>query len=164
VTVSRGALEIVYLLMILSSLLRHLLSYIQPSEERFLRRKPPEVIRRSPDVDGRCHCRYACCISHHTLRCHQDSVTSRGTKGRGGIYRPPARCADHLPGGGIQGFLQGWTSSYHAFVAAVRLHTSWIRSIAARYVAFSGSFIQTRILTRTPSAPNARLVAVRVEP
>ena len=64
-----------------SPLLCHLLPLVQPLEEGFLRRKPPEVTGRCPNVDGWCYCRHACRVSHHAMRCHQDPVTSRGPEG-----------------------------------------------------------------------------------
>lgn len=64
-----------------SPLLRHLLPHLQPLEERLLWREPAEVIGCPADADSWCYCRHACCVSHHTVRRHQDSVAGRGTEG-----------------------------------------------------------------------------------
>ena len=62
-----------------SSVLGHLLPYLQPSEEGLLRGEPTEIAGCSANVDCWCHRGYACGLLHHTVRCYQDQVTGGGT-------------------------------------------------------------------------------------
>lgn len=115
-----------------SSLLRHLLPRIQPSEEGLLRRELSEEAGRSPDVDSRCHRRYARCLPHYTMRRDQDTSASRGTQGRRYLQWSARLREKDLAARRLEGLLQGWTSPYHAIIASVRFYPGRLRSFAAK--------------------------------
>ena len=110
----------------ISSLLRHLLPYLQPSEERFLRRESTKVTRRTTNAERWCHRWYACSVLDHTVRRYQDQVTGRGTKGRSGIHWSSSCGDNHLQGRRFQGVLQGRACPYHAIVSTIRFHAGWL--------------------------------------
>ncbi len=51
----------------------------------------------------------------------------RSTQGRHHLHRSPARGEDHLEGGRLQGFLQGWAGSYPPIVAPAWIHARGVR-------------------------------------
>ena len=105
---------------------------VQPSETRFLRRKPAEVSGRVTNVDSWCHCGYASGLSYHSMRCDQDPAAGRGAEGRGYLQRSQALCADSVARGRVQGIFQGRPSSHHAIFTTIWLHVGRIRALAAR--------------------------------
>jgi len=74
------------------SLLRHLLSHIQPFEARLLRRRSPQEARRNSTINRWRYCWHACSVPHHALRCHQDSPAGRSTKRRDEIHITTPMC------------------------------------------------------------------------
>lgn len=55
------------------ALFRHLLPHLQPSQTRFLRRKPNQETRSHATPDGRRHRGHASRLSHNALRCNQNA-------------------------------------------------------------------------------------------
>lgn len=115
----------------LSSLFRHLLPGLQPSEEGLLWRERAEEVGRFADVDCRCHRWYACSVPYNTMRRHQDTSAGGGAKGRCYLQRSSRLREEGLAARRFEGVLQGWTGTYYAIIASVRFHSGRLRSITA---------------------------------
>ena len=97
-----------------STILRNLLSRLQPPQARLLRRVTNPQTRRPPALNRRCHRRHARCLPHHPLRRYQDPITSRSAQGRASLHLPPPLRQDRLGARRLPRLLQGWPCTHHA--------------------------------------------------